>query len=78
MKRNNFLAIPDQELVPGVDLGRLIDENLLKVLELHGPLVDVLLELSEGQAGASGGGACGVGHAGKTGLSCTRPSQGQA
>ena len=50
MKRNNFLAIPDQELVPGVDLSRLIDEHLLKVLELHGPLVDVLLELSEGQA----------------------------
>ena len=48
MKVDDLLSVLDQELVPGVDLGGLVDEHLLQVLQLQGPLVDVLLQLSEG------------------------------
>ena len=71
MKTDDLLSILDQELVPSVDLGRLVDKHLLKVFELHGPLVDVFLELSECQTGASGGGARCVSHAGQTSLGCS-------
>ena len=78
VQRYDLLPVFYQELVPGVHLGRLVDEHLLEVLELHGPLVDVFLELPEGQAGASSGGARGVGHTGETGLGGASASESQS
>ena len=48
METDDLLSVLDQQLVPGIDLGGLVDEHLLQILQLQGPLVDVLLQLSEG------------------------------
>ena len=45
---DDFVAVLEEHPVPGVDLGGLVDEHLLQILQLQGPLVDVLLQLSEG------------------------------
>lgn len=47
VQRNNLLSILDEELVPSIDLGGLVEEQLLHILQLQGPFVDVLLQVPE-------------------------------
>ena len=56
VERDDLLAVVHEEPVPRVDLRRLVEEHLLLLLQLEGPLVDRLLQLTVGHRRTGGGG----------------------